>query len=415
MKRIKQICLFLLLIQTMVMSAQRNEVYNNRIASLQVIAGNRWTALPIVQLGGSEPICIDFDDLTHEYHRYTYKIEHCEADWTVSEDLFVSDYLQGFGEGNTIDDAQESINTNVLYTHYSLRIPNERCRIKMSGNYKLTVMDENDDNEPMFTACFMVLDPSMGVHLSVSTNTDIDINNAHQQVSATLSYGNTTVTVPREQIMTVVMQNRRWDTAKINIQPQYVMADGLRWNHCRDWIFPAGNEYRKFEVLDVDRPSMGIDHLEWDGEYYHAYPFLSEPRKNYVYDEDADGAFLIRNSDNVEIHTASDYVMVHYTLLCPSPVKGDVYINNAWTHDRFLPEYRMTYNEETRCYEAVLMQKLGYYSYQYLWMTPDGTIHTMPTEGDFYQTENSYQMLVYYRGQGERTDRLVGYQEYIYK
>lgn len=415
MKRIKQICLFLLLIQTMVMSAQRNEVYNNRIASLQVIAGNRWTALPIVQLGGSEPICIDFDDLTHEYHRYTYKIEHCEADWTVSEDLFVSDYLQGFGEGNTIDDAQESINTNVLYTHYSLRIPNERCRIKMSGNYKLTVMDENEDNEAMFTACFMVLDPSMGVHLSVSTNTDIDINNAHQQVSATLSYGTTTVTVPREQIMTVVMQNRRWDTAKINIQPQYVMADGLRWNHCRDWIFPAGNEYRKFEVLDVDRPSMGIDHLEWDGEHYHAYPFLSEPRKNYVYDEDADGAFLIRNSDNVEIHTASDYVLVHYTLLCPSPVKGDVYINNAWTHDRFLPEYRMTYNEETRCYEAVLMQKLGYYSYQYLWMTPDGTIRTMPTEGDFYQTENSYQMLVYYRGQGERTDRLVGYQEYIYK
>jgi hypothetical protein len=218
----------------MVMSAQRNEVYNNRIASLQVMAGNRWTDLPIVQLNGNEPICIDFDDLTHEYHRYTYKIEHCEADWTVSEDLFMSDYLQGFGEGNTIDDALESINTNVLYTHYSLRIPNDRCRIKMSGNYKLTVMDENEDNEPMFTACFMVLDPSMGIHLTVSSNTDVDINNAHQQVSASLSYGNTTVTVPNEQIMTVVMQNRRWDTAKINVQPQYVMADGLRWSHCRD-------------------------------------------------------------------------------------------------------------------------------------------------------------------------------------
>jgi len=61
------------------------------------------------------------------------------------------------------------------------------------------------------------------------------------------------------------------------------------------------------------------------------------------------------------------------------------------------------------------MQKLGYYSYQYLWMLPDGTIRTMPTEGDFYQTENSYQMLVYFRGQGERTDRLVGFQEIIYK
>lgn len=28
-----------------------------------------------------------FDDLTHEYHRYVYKIEHCEADWSVSQDL----------------------------------------------------------------------------------------------------------------------------------------------------------------------------------------------------------------------------------------------------------------------------------------------------------------------------------------
>jgi hypothetical protein len=261
----------------------------------------------------------------------------------------------------------------------------------------------------------MVLEPLMGVQMTVSSNTDIDINNAHQQVAATVNYGSQTVVVPQEQIKTVVMQNRRWDNAKINAQPQYVMNNGLQWLHCRDLIFPAGNEYRKFEVLDVDHPTMGIDRIEWDGQHFHAFPFLDEPRNNYVYDEDANGAFLIRNSDNVDIHTLSDYVMVHYTLACPTPVAGDVYINNAWTNDRFLPEYKMSYNEETKCYEAVLMQKLGYYSYQYLLMRPDGTLRTMPTEGDFYQTENSYQMLVYFKGQGDRTDKLVGYQEVIYK
>lgn len=413
MKRLALGCLLLILVTTV--SGQRNEVFSNRIASLQVMAGDRWMALPIVQLNGSEPICIDFDDLTHEYHRYTYKVEHCEADWTVSEELFPNDYISGFTEGNTIDDYRESLNTNILYTHYALRIPNDRCRIKMSGNYKLTVMDENNDYEPMFTACFMVYEPLMGVQMTVSSNTDIDINNAHQQVAATVNYGGQTVVVPQEQIKTVVMQNRRWDNAKINAQPQYVMNNGLQWLHCRDLIFPAGNEYRKFEVLDVDHPTMGIDRIEWDGQHFHAFPFLDEPRNNYVYDEDANGAFLIRNSDNVDIHTLSDYVMVHYTLACPTPVAGDVYINNAWTNDRFLPEYKMSYNEETKCYEAVLMQKLGYYSYQYLLMRPDGTLRTMPTEGDFYQTENSYQMLVYFKGQGDRTDKLVGYQEVIYK
>jgi hypothetical protein len=285
----------------------------------------------------------------------------------------------------------------------------------MSGNYKLTVMDENNDDEPMFTACFMVVEPLMGVQMTVSANTDIDIHNAHQQVSATVNYGDLTVVAPEEEIKTVVMQNRRWDNARVNMKAQYIMPNGLQWLHCRDLIFTAGNEYRKFEVLDVDHPTMGIDRIEWDGTHYHAYPFVNESRRNYVYDEDANGAFLIRNSDNVENHTASDYVMVHYTLLCPTPVRGDVYINNDWTNDRFLPEYRMAYNEETKCYEAVLMQKLGYYSYQYLLMLPNGELRTMPTEGDYYQTENSYQMLVYYRRQGERTDRLVGYQEVTYK
>lgn len=144
--------------------AQRHEVYDSNIKSLQVVAGQNWMSLPIIKLKGNSPndiINIGFDDLTHSYHRYVYKIEHCDADWSVSDQLFTSDYIEGFADGSTIDDNEESINTNVLYTHYKLRIPNENCQLKMSGNYKLTVYDENDNNRPMFTACFMVLEPEM--------------------------------------------------------------------------------------------------------------------------------------------------------------------------------------------------------------------------------------------------------------
>ena len=251
----------------------------------------------------------------------------------------------------------------------------------------------------------------MGVMMDVSANTDIDIRRSHQQVSLEVGFGNLTVTDPASQVKTVVMQNMRWDNAVVNSRPEYLMPNGMRWNHHKDFIFAAGNEYHKYEILDTNHPTMGIDMISWDGENYHAYPFVDEPRNNYVYDEDANGAFLIRNSDNIDIDWTSDYVMVHYTLQCPIPVKGNVYINSDWTNDRFLPQYQMTYHEETKCYEAVVLQKLGYYSYQYLMMTPDGELRTMPTEGNYYQTENSYQMLVYYRGQGERYDRLVGYQE----
>lgn len=395
-------------------NAQRHEIYDPNIKSLQVVAGQNWMSLPVIKLRGNSPndiINIGFDDLTHSYHRYVYKIEHCNADWTVSDQLFTSDYIEGFADGSTIDDNEESINTNVLYTHYKLRIPNEDCQLKMSGNYKLTVYDGNDNNRRVFTACFMVLEPQMGLQLSVTTNTDLDFNKAHQQVSMQLSYGNINVTDPTSQIKTAVMQNGRWYNAKLNAKPQYIMPNGLKWDHNRDLIFPAGNEYHKFEVLDVSHPTMGIDRIDWDGKNYNVYPFMCEPRLNYVYDEDANGAFYIRNSDNIENDISSEYVFVHYRLKCPQKVNGTVYLNATWTNDRFTPDYQMTYNDATQCYEATIMQKQGYYSYQIVMLDNSGTVQTMPTEGSFYQTENKYQALVYYRGQGERTDRLVAYQE----
>lgn len=412
----------LLIIATLMLAnpatAQRNEIYDRGIASLQVVAGQQWLSLPIVRLGSHSPeerINISFDDLTHTYHRYVYKIEHCEADWTVSDQLFSSDYIEGFQDGNTIDDVTESINTNTLYTHYSLQIPNDECALKISGNYKLTVYDENDGNRPMFTACFMVVEPVMGVSLDVTTNTDIDINKAHQQVSMQVNYGGLNVTDPMSQIKTVVMQNRRWDNAKVNPLPQYVMPDGLKWEHNRNLIFQAGNEYHKYEILDVDHPTMGIDRIVWDGNNYRAYPYACAPRPNYIYDEDANGAFYIRNSDNVENDIASEYVYVHYTLITPQRFDGDIYVNGAWTNDQFTPEYLMTYDEINKRYTATIMQKQGYYSYQYVMVDANGVSRVVPSEGSFYQTENKYQALVYFRGRGERTDRLVGYQEVQFK
>ena len=207
------------------------------------------------------------------------------------------------------------------------------------------------------------------------------------------------------------MQNQRWDNAKINAKPQYIVADGLKWEHNRDLIFQAGNEYRKYEILDVSHPTMGIDRIVWDGNNYQVYPFPCDPRPNYVYDEDANGCFYIRNSDNVENDIASEYVYVNYILNVPQKLDGDIYLNGVWTNDQFTPEYKMTYDEANGCYTASVFQKQGYYSYQFVLIDKQGVSRVVPSEGNFFQTENKYQALVYYRGQGDRTDRLVGYQQ----
>lgn len=388
--------------------AQRHETYNQRIATLQVVAGTDWLNMPITQLGG-KPINIDFDDLTHDYHRYTYKIEHCDANWKVSQGLFENDYLQGFNGDLVIDDVESSVNTNHLYTHYHLSIPNENCRITMSGNYKLTVYDDNADeeNKKMFTACFMVEEPLVKIGIESTTSTDIDLQHEHQQVRMTISHPNLRISHPN-QIKTVVLQNGRWDNCVANARPDYSSDTQMEWQHVRELIFQGGNEYRKFEFLDVDHPTMGIDDIRWDGKDYHVYLQPDAPRPNYTHDEVAQGAYYVRNSDNEENNTASDYALVHFTLQAPRQ-QGEVYVNANWTQDQFLPQYKMDYEESDRSYHLTLPLKQGYYSYQYLVLRPDGTSAPVSTEGNFYQTHNTYQALVYYRGTSDRTDRLVGF------
>ena len=388
--------------------AQRNEILDKNIASLQVVANKDWLSLPIITLNSNDFVNISFDDLTHEYHRYCYKIEHCEADWQTSSALFESDYIDGFASGNTIDDIQESTNTVQLYTHYNISFPNNKCRPKISGNYRVTIYDENDEKHVVCRAYFMIVEPSMGVHLNVTTNTDIDINGKHQQVEMAVDYGNNIVSNPQTQIKTVVMQNNRWDNAVVNARPQYIKANGLQWIHCKDYIFDGGNEYRKFETLDVTHTTMGLESINWDGHNYHAWIWTDEPRPSYIYDKDANGAFLIRNSDNINNDVNSDYIITHFRLKTPQ-IPYPIYINGFFTNNRFLSQYEMKWNEKNQQYEGELLLKQGYYSYQYLMMKPEGKLKPVPSEGNFYQTENTYQALIYFKANGDRTDRLVGY------
>ena len=290
----------------------------------------------------------------------------------------------------------------------------------MSGNYKLTIYDDNaetnnqedeatdKDGRKILTACFMVVEPQVQVAIGYSSNTDIDINKQHQQVSMNVNYGNLKVTNPSQQIKTVVLQNGRWNQAVWNAKPDYISSEGLQWKHNRHLIFDAGNEYRKFELLDMDHPTMGIDEIKWDGEEYQVYVMPDIPRPNYVHDESAKGSFYVRNSDNEDNNFTCEYAPVHFRLQT-NRQPGDVYLNADWTYDRFSPTYRMEYNEADHSYHATVLLKQGYYSYQYLVLKSDGSTQPVSTEGNFFQTTNRYDALIYYRGTGDRTDRLVGW------
>ena len=400
--------LVMLLLVVATTSWAGNKIYSPRVKTLTSVVNGDWQNRPVMTLNSSDQLVIGFDEFSHNYHRLTYHLDHCEADWTVSEEIFESDWLQGFND-NPIDDYQNSINTTILYTHYQLTLPNDRCQLKMSGNYRLTVYDEDDADEKLLEVEFYVVEPLMTIGLEVTTNTDAGHNERQQQLSMILNYNGLRITNREEQLHTVVMQNWCEETVRQDVQPNHISDQGLIWEHNRLLLFDGGNEYHKFEVLDVSHTTMGLDQILWDGHYYQAYPFAASPRRNYLTDVDADGAFCIRNSDRTESDYTCDYVWVNYVL--EAPYQGELYVDGQWATDADREKYKLQYDGERKVYYTALLQKQGYYNYRFL--TADRQIPS--SEGNFYQTENRYQALVYYKPIGGRTWQLTGYRALLFR
>ena len=387
--------------------AQQTRSLSEQIRTVQVIVNDDPLLPPVAKLG--DRVEIGFDELSHEYIRFIYKVEFCNADWSPATEIFESDYMEGFN-GLPIEDYETSFNTTVLYTHYRFAFPNEDVRLLLPGNYRVKVYsDERDaDDEPVLEACFSLLQPCMSIAGEVLTNTDIDFQQRHHQISYSVNFGGQRVVDPARELRTVVMQNRRWDTAVVNLPPNIQRATGVEWNHRRDLIFDAGSEFHKFEILDVRLNGMNVDRMAWIGEQYHATLFSNAPQRNYTYDSDVNGGYVIRHTGDEENDTHCEYLFVHFLLQRPQLLEGDVYVCGLWDNGSPNPECKMTYDEKTGMYECGVFLKQGYYNYQFRQFV-DGVGRTDLTEGDFYQTKNEYLILVYHRPQGARYDALVGY------
>ncbi|MBR5465828.1 MAG: DUF5103 domain-containing protein [Bacteroidaceae bacterium] len=380
-------------------------VYDKNVHSLQITTNNNPLLPPVLKLNHSSYLTISWDDMSHDYHHYTYRIQHCTRDWQPTTDIFESDYLRGTND-NPVEDYETSFNTTQNYTHYSLTFPNRNANVLLSGNYKLLVYENGDtDSDPILEARFMVVEDEAKLSMQVSSNTDIDFNEHHQQVTLQLNYGPLKVLDPYNQIHAVVMQNRRPSRTVSGIKPNINKANGLEWNHHNELIFPAGNEYHKFEVLNVYQSGMNVDNMRWFEPYHHATLWINTLSQSYLSAQDNNGVFYPRTQDQESNSTQSEYVIVHFTLEIPR-LDQDVYVSGQWTNGEFDPTCKMFYNEEYQCYEASILLKQGYY--EYLYITSDGS--TLQTMGDFWQTENEYQTFIYYREIGGRYDRIVGYQ-----
>ena len=114
---------------------------------------------------------ISFDEMSHDVHQYSYRVVHCNRDWTESS-INSYEYVDGFTTADIVD-YEHSMNTQQAYTHYSFAIPNEDMQLKASGNYVVQIYEDGDQEQVVAQACFSVVEPIAGIEANIRANTDI--------------------------------------------------------------------------------------------------------------------------------------------------------------------------------------------------------------------------------------------------
>ncbi len=377
----------------------------NYIKTIQFKGTTAQSELPMIRLG--EQLQLSFDALNGEEEDFYYTITHHNFDWTES-DLSKSEYLDGFDDVR-IETYENSLNTLQIFSHYTLSIPNrETRRITKSGNYLLTIFDS--DSNPIFSRKFMVVEEIAGVSVEIKRSRDLKYIEEKQTVQFTINSPSLLLINPKQTVHTVVMQNSNLKTAITNLKPQYTIGNELIYKYDKEASFWGGNEFLAFDNKDVRAAGNSISRISVS-DVYENFLFTDIGRfdRPYTYNPDINGNFVVRNISANNQDIEAEYVRLHFNLQYFEDI-GDKEIHlygnfNNWTIDG---STYMKYDPQSDTYRNSRLFKQGFYNYKYVVVNRDGTIEPGAVSGNFWQTENDYTVLVYFRDLGARYDRIIG-------
>ena len=387
---------FFLLITTNILAQQ--------IKSIQLKPLQKKTYSSIVPLGSI--LELSFDDLDADSKNYQYKIKHMTSDWKESR-MLTSQYIDGFDQ-NTILEVTNSFNTLKNYTHYSVQIPNINSVITKSGNYLLSVLDPYDN--VVFSRKFVLYESKAIVGVSVERSRSTKTVNTQQTIQLSVNYPSLQINNPGQEINVVLLKNENWNEKINNLNPTFFKSNQLLYTYKNKTNFWGDNEYYNFDTKILRNRSVGIQRIEKKDVFHHyIQPLLYNEFKKYTYFPDINGQFLIRTLEGNNNKTEADYAMMHFSLEVETPFKEkELYVFGAFNNFKITKENRMYFDISSNTYKANFLLKQGFYNYSFATVGINKKINLREVNGSFYQTENQYTAIVYYKAFGGIYERVIG-------
>jgi hypothetical protein len=351
-------------------------------------------------------LVLEFDYLSETPESFYARIYHCTKDWKKSN-LSDLEFLQVYNEFN-LNDYAYSIDTKVDYIHYRFQLP----KVKLPGNYVLIIYRNNPDDF-ILSRRFLVFNSRIQISLAGNLNTINPVLMSDHLIEFTLNYQSIPLDDPMGNISVDIRQNQQWENYIHDLKPNFVREDlkelEFRYFNLEN-AFKASNEFRFFDLRSVLNFGQNVENVINTGEGFTAILEKEKPRSVQAYGHlnDLNGKYTLENYDRRNPLTGSEYVNILFTLESEKII-GDVYITGELTN--WGQTSPMAYNEELKAYTDNLLLKQGWYNY--LFKVDSPTLPSYYLEGSHAQTENEYEILVYYRDIMKRADLLLGYKRFI--
>lgn len=402
----KKISLFFLFFYYLVFSQpgiEQEPSFNIKTISFRVNGNN---VIPFFKLG--ETFELSFDDLYGDEADYYYTITQYNYDWSAPSDLAKVEYLNGV-DNQRIITYENSFNTLQLYSHYRQVFPNRFNQITKSGNYLITIL--NDEGEIVFSRKIIIYEDQVAFGLLVRRARDFESLDGKQNIEMTINYGDRILQNPIQNVRVTLFQNGNLKNSISNIKPQFTLGTELIYRYNKETQFWGGNEAYSIDNKIIRATNNTVAKVTSGENIYNTYLYVNTPRKNqpYTYFPDINGNFFIQNINAVNSQIESDYSWVYFALNTPNMLDKNIYIVGMFNNYNLSDEYKMEFDKNSGLYEKAILLKQGFTNYQYVVTNKSGKIdHINAIDGNFFQTENNYTAIVYYRGNNERYDRVIG-------
>ncbi len=382
------------------------KIFSPRFRTLKTQNIGYFDAPPMMRIGTDDKIEITFDEIGNENSWLEYRLVHCNADWQPSR-LVDSDFIAGFNAVK-IEDFAQSTATFVHFVNYRIELPNENMEILRSGNYLLQVYDPDQPERTLLQTRFQVSGNTAVVAGTYNSRTDRGYNDRYQQLDVTVTTDFYDGSNPFTDYKLEIIRNIGDTESRMIPVPSRVNGNQLIYSHNPSLIFPASNEYRRFESVSNRFPGMNVDSLKYMGSNVHVWlkPDVLRENAEYVFDRTQHGRFIVREYNSTDSNLGADYITVHFLLHTDPIPDAEIYVDGEMTHGQYDVNNRMYYSEAEGGYVLQMPLKQGAYNYRYVAKDSSGKIREL--DGDKWQTMNQYVVNVWERLPGERADRLIG-------